>query len=188
MLIIFMIIMINNLLFPTCCRNMIKINLTPYVYSSRNTNTLEHIFPKSLIKDKKYENDMHNIFRCNQRLNTLRSNFKFMDENEVIFDDKWRKLDEYNYVNTKKKLFIPNNQSKGIISRSIMYMSHNYNYSYTKVIDSNILIDWCLKFPPNKNEYVHNIIVYKYQKNKNKFIDLYHQKNYKEMICDLFTQ
>jgi endonuclease I len=110
-----------------------------------------------------------------------------MDDIDVIFDDKWRKLDEFNYVNTKKKLFIPNNQSKGIISRSIMYMSYNYNYSFSKVIDSNNLIDWCLKFPPNKNEYIHNIIVYKYQKNKNKFIDLYHHKNYKEMICDLFA-
>ena len=45
-----------------------------------------------------------------------------------------------NYVNTKQKLFIPEDASKGLISRSIMHMSYEYKYDYRKIIDYKNLI------------------------------------------------
>ena len=158
--------------------------ITPNIYSYANANTIEHIFPKSLINYN--NNDLHNLFICNRRINNLRSNYKYVDENDIIFDNTWIKLEENNYINTKKLLFIPNDYSKGIIARSIMYMAYTYKYNYKKVINTDNLINWSINFPPSKEEYNHNDLAFKYQKRRNQFIDLYNKKNYKRMITSIF--
>ena len=95
----------------------------------KNVYSLEHIYPSSYI-DKLAKNDMHNIVKTSKNINNARSNYKFCDiieykyniktkewykEHNVIDTSKWIQLENDNYVNHKKKLFIPNNNSKGII-------------------------------------------------------------------------
>ena len=160
-------------------------NTTPTIYTSiKNSKlSLEHIYPKSYMYKKHY-NDAHNIFKCDAYINNMRSNYKYTDDYNITFT----KLgDTNNYVNTKLKLFSPDEYSKGIIARAIMYMCHEYKYDYKKIIDHNDLINWCLKYPPTKEEIYHNNLVFQKQKTRNLFIDLYNKKKYKNLITQYFN-
>jgi len=150
--------------------------------------TLEHIFPKCYMNKISY-NDMHNIFKCHGEINNLRSNYKYTDfENENEHYDFRKIANTDNYINSKMKLFIPEEASRGIIARTIMYMSYEYKYKYSKVIDTDVLIDWCLSYPPTSQEINHNNVAFKKQYKRNKFIDLYCKKNYKHYIQNLFNE
>jgi len=155
-------------------------------FINNNRLTLEHIFPKCYMNKKSY-NDMHNIFKCNNEINNYRSNYKFSDFDYINLkiNDFEKIYNTSNYISHKYKLFIPEKESKGIISRAIMYMTYEYKYKYNKIIDYDILINWCLNNPPTKEEIYHNDIVFMKQYKRNKFIDLYYKKNYKNYISKL---
>lgn len=157
-------------------------------YNSKNIEqlSLEHIFPKCFI-DKKHHNDLHNIYTANKLVNNIRSNYKFIDnkdDNFLLSNDKWIKIHGNNYIDKKNRLFIPKNADKGIISRSILYMCHKYNYSPKKVIDVDTLIDWCMEYKPSQFEKNHNIYVYNKQHSDNKFISNYDKKFKLEKLID----
>lgn len=151
--------------------NIIKSPLMPCIYSNKNANTIEHIFPKSFLINYKQKYDMHNLYKCNEEINRLRSNYKYTDY--ITKNKDWISLYDNNYVNNKEKLFIPNDYSKGIISRSILYMCYNYNCNYSKIIDYKLLMLWNIKFPPSKEELYHNKVVLQIQKTNNVFISKY---------------
>lgn len=176
----------------TSLRSCIINHNSPEIYNLNSLKikngfmSLEHIFPKCYMNKKSF-NDLHNIYKCNNLINNCRSNYKYTDENIFNLDEFKKLYDTDNYISSKYKLFIPEKESRGIIARSIMYMSFEYNYNFNKVIDSNILINWCLDYPPNSQELYHNHIVFMKQYKKNKFIDLYYKKNYKSYIQKLFS-
>jgi endonuclease I len=136
--------------------------------------SLEHIFPQSLL-DKKDRNDMHNTIRTINALNVNRSNYKYTD---TITDDKfWTPLDFGNYVNHKLRLFVPNAESKGFISRAILYMSKEYDYNSHKIIDKDVLLQWFFEHPPQDEEKYHNAMVRQLQNKNNIFISSYNKKS-----------
>jgi len=155
--------------------NNIKIN-NEFIH--KNIYSLEHIVPRSLI-DNKLHNDMHNIMRTFNNLNNHRSNYKYVNDMDY---KKWVNLDFSNYVNHKKKLFIPNSNSKGMISRAILYMANEYKYNVTNIIDRDVLIDWFYKYPPKKQEIYHNQLVKDYQKKDNIFISQYNDKKMRSYL------
>ena len=55
---------------------------------------------------------MHNIFKCDAYINNMRSNYKYVDDYNANFT---RLFETDNFVNTKQKLFIPEDASKGLI-------------------------------------------------------------------------
>lgn len=185
-------IMQNNLSYKNI-RNIIirnKIIQPLYIELNENINnkfcSLEHIYPKSYLDDK-HHNDMHNLFKTLNIINSRRSNYKYCDIDELNKKNKnWIKLNENNYYNTKESLFIPNKNCHGIISRTIMYMTHKYNYDPYKIISKKNLINWCLNNPPDYKEQYHNYLVYKYQKTNNIFITNYNNSNYNYYINNLF--
>ena len=165
-------------------RSLIIVNQTPLIYTCANTKlSLEHIYPKSLMFKKHY-NDLHNIFKSDLYINNMKSNYKYTGELTPSFN---RLYDSENFVNTKDKLFIPDDNSKGIIARAIMYMSFQYKYDYKKVIDYDNLVGWCLEFPPTKEEIHHNNIIFQKQKTRNMFIDMYHKKKFKNLLYHYFS-
>jgi len=150
--------------------------------------TLEHIFPKCYMNKISY-NDMHNIFKCHGEINNMRSNYKYIDFANIDYPLNFNKISNSdNYIDTKRKLFIPEEDSRGIIARAIMYMSFEYKYKYSRIIDTNVLLDWCLTYPPSKSEMNHNNIAFRKQYKRNKFIDLYNKKNYKNYIKNIFNE
>ena len=169
----------------------------PSLYLGKNTNvinnninkmfSIEHVYPRSLL-NKQHQYDMHNLFRTTDYLNNMRSNYKFTDKEDQknLNSNNWIKLEYFNYVNKKDKLFIPNDNSKGVIARTLMYLAYNYNYNPYKVISPENLIKWCLENPPDEKEIFHNKISKLMQENDNKFISEYNGKFYKNTIKNLF--
>lgn len=137
--------------------------------------SIEHIFPRSHLHTK-HINDMHNVIKTMNSLNVNRSNYEFVDDLENTEDKNWIKLDFDNYVNHKKKQFIPNNASRGFISRAILYMCKEYDYNPGKIIQKDILARWFYDYPPTKEEKYHNEMVKKMQHKNNVFIANYNKK------------
>jgi endonuclease I len=179
-----------------------------------NFLTAEHIFPQSLLLNKKESNDMHNIIKTLNTLNVNRSNYKYHDDinikkyhdnrgkntknakscdienccngrncgngcnNHIDIDiNNWVELEYGNYVNHKDKLFVPNNDSKGFISRAILYMCREYDYSHKKVIDTELLKKWFYTYSPSFAEKYHNEVIKRLQNKNNIFISNYNKKN-----------
>lgn len=145
--------------------------------------SIEHIFPKCFLS-KKDANDMHNTLRTHNYINNVRSNYAYIDT--IDNKDEWIKLPYNNYLNHKKKLFIPNNSSKGFISRSIMYMSYTYGYDFKKIISEEDLYKWYREYPPLECEKYHNNIAFRYQNKDNIFISKYDKNNFNRNLNFLF--
>ncbi len=154
---------------------------------------IEHIFPQYSFKDdlnkKIMKSDLHNLYLCNQKLNSYRQNFKYVDSSVTslyddikILDMKGNIITERNDIfkqqgylmitNRKKKIFIPSIYSRGKIARAISYFAIKYDYTdkINNLIDYKTLLEWNLKDPVDNDEYLKNAIIYKYQGNLNPFI------------------
>ena len=76
-----------------------------------------------------------------------------------------------NYKNNKLKLFIPHEESRGAIARSLAYMKYTYpNLELDKVINSTTLIEWNCAYPPTNIERIQNEVIKNIQGNYNIFI------------------
>jgi len=160
---------------------------------------VEHVFPQFSFKHhenkKQMRSDLHNLYLCNSKLNSLRQNFKYMNQDEIsdefgdgiqrgdkILDKKgnlitssndlFRKQGYLMIVNQKKKQFIPTQYSRGKIARSLGYFAIKYDYldELKKIINLDTLLIWNNKDPVDDNEYLKNLIVFKHQHNINPFI------------------
>lgn len=143
--------------------------------------SLEHVFPQSFL-DKKDCNDMHNVIRTMNEFNICRSNYKYSDFKN---NTDWKELSFENYVNHKKKLFIPNSCSRGFIARALLHMKKEYNYNIEKVIDIETMVDWFYKYPPTINEKYHNNYVLQLQNKNNIFVSKYKNKKTRKYVDDL---
>lgn len=167
--------------------NKNKINNNELIkYNYYNDLTAEHIFPQSFIKSyPKAKFDMHNIFLTNAKMNSYRSNYKFVDENDYLVNNNYinyinlkSKLVSYNnsinYRNNSLKLFIPIHTSRGLIARSIAYMKYTYDdLILDNVINKNVLLKWNTQYPPTEIEKKQNLLIENIQGNKNIFITQY---------------
>lgn len=142
-------------------------NIKSSVYS------VEHIFPRSHMNTM-HASDMHNTIKTINNINVNRSNYAYADE--VDADKNWIKLDFDNYVNHKRRLFIPNKSSRGFIARAILYMCREYDYNFIKVIKKDTLQKWFYDYPPSKCEIYHNEVVRKHQHTNNIFVSNYNKK------------
>jgi hypothetical protein len=169
-------------------RNMIIFdNKMPSIYLEKDFHiderlkssiySMEHIFPRSHMSIK-HANDMHNVIRTINTLNVNRSNYEFVDADMIDAKEKkhWIKLDFGNYVNHKKKQFIPNSASRGFIARAILYMCREYDYNHHKIISKCTLAKWFFEYPPTKEEKYHNEVIRKLQNKNNIFISNYNKK------------
>lgn len=168
-------------------------NIDIYGDNKEDTN-VEHIFPQYYFKshpDKmQMRSDLHNLYLCNSKLNSIRQHFKYVDSKDAedyddlkIVDMKGKDMTNDNeelfkkrgYVmmtHRKKRVFIPCSNSRGKIARSLSYFAIKYNYVdvLEEVINIRTLVEWNLKDPVDKEEYLKNIIIFKYQGNLNPFI------------------
>jgi len=151
----------NNIyydLYNDFCNCREECNLNDSNYTKYNSLTAEHIFPQSFTKHySKANKDMHNIYLTNYYTNNLRSNKKFS---------------QYSDKNSTQKIYIPCYYSRGTIARSLAYMKYTYPLlNLSNVIDNYILLTWNELYPPTELELKKNNIIFKYQGNKNIFIE-----------------
>lgn len=150
---------------------------------------IEHLYPQSKgTKNIPLKSDLYHLFVCNSLLNSHRSNFKFTDTVNLNYNDKIEFLDRRgnkidinnNTINNKavlccksnhQKLFIPTNYNKGLISRSIAYMTTRYDLSLDSIIDPpELILDWNKKYPPTTYEIMRSLWIFQHQGNINLFI------------------
>jgi endonuclease I len=154
---------------------------------------VEHIFPQHYFKNDTnklmMKSDLHNLYLCNSKLNSYRQNFKYVDSSHANKYDNIKILDMKGNVvtkpdeifskcgylmisNRKNKVFVPSPYSRGKISRALSYFAIKYNYTeiLNNIIDIKTLLEWNIKDPVDDDEYLKNIIIYKYQGNLNPFI------------------
>jgi len=125
-----------------------------------------------------YPVDIKNKFLSAEHIypQSNRSNYRFRDDYDKR-DKNWVELEYNNYVNHKNKLFVPNNDSRGFISRAILYMYREYKCNPKKIIDIEILKKWYYNFSPTHEEIYHNMVVKRIQNKNNMFISNYNKKN-----------
>jgi endonuclease I len=168
-------------------KNWLHKNYPNYIYGiprKEDRYNCEHLVPQYFLKkhkiDKRGFSDLHLLSISNAKLNSHRQNFKFdnlqQEEGSIIF------LNEYGNPcssssfhckkNNKKRLFEPNDHSKGKIARSIGYFYWNYNSLHSnELLDRKVLRQWNKDFPPTLSEIEKNNKVLKRQGNKNIFVD-----------------
>lgn len=168
------------------------------IYGESPEQNVEHVVPQSLFKThnekKLMKVDLHNLFLSSANINSCRKNFKYLDNSELsIISAKQinnfkpinhlgleiKNLHEYIHqqnrmmlLNKKDRYFIPCAESRGKISRSIAYFVIRYDSLdiLNDVINVNTLIEWNQKYPVDKNEYLKNIVIAKYQNVYNPFV------------------
>lgn len=177
-----------------------------YIYSGVLDNSYaydkEHVWPKSYgfndYKDQDAGCDLHNLHPSLGNVNSLRNDLLFMELEE---NHKNIKNNYYDFVigyKDEEKLFMPRNESKGDVARTLLYMAVRYegkekidgvkldspdleiNNGYIYLKDENInyignietLLKWNMEDKVSKNEVNRNNLIYeKYQHNRNPFID-----------------
>ena len=162
-------------------------NHPDYIYGVPNREfkeNCEHVVPQHFLRkykiDKRSFSDLHLLSITNAKLNSHRQNYKF--DNIHSNNKNTVYLNEYGFVssslkyhckkNNKKRVFEPNDKSKGTIARSISYFYWNYNSLYSKeLLDRKVLVQWNKDFPPSNTEKIKNEKVYLKQGNKNIFVD-----------------
>tara|TARA_Y100000991_G_C21920068_1_gene326111 strand:- start:110 stop:799 length:690 start_codon:yes stop_codon:yes gene_type:complete len=167
-----------------------KIFLDIYGMQKNNNYTIEHVVPQSNFKKDKYlKSDMHNLFYYPTKLNTHRSNYKYISdfkfyEKSMLLDDKGNSI-QYEYPikldkekicikTANKKLFLPCEKYRGEIARASMYFLACYpNFKdiiLNNVIDPYTIITWHHEYPVNDFEIHKNEIIFDHQGNHNVFV------------------
>lgn len=169
--------MINNMKLSKITKSILKnSNIIPLLYSNlfyNSFNTLEHIYPKSYIKNISHNYDIHNIYTSNYNMNALRSNYKYSELNKK---DKNIININGNLICKDERLFCPIDSDKGIIARALLYMKDSYGYkdfgNYT------LYKEWNEIFRPEIKELFHNEYGYLYQGTRNKYIDMHYKNDF----------
>ena len=135
--------------------------LFPILYGNicRNMMSLEHVVPKCYIS-KEAGKDLHNIYGTSIYYNLKRKNYNYQN---LQNSDK-------TIICNSKKIISPRISDRGVIARSILYMSDKYTIDSRFYINMTEIIDWNTRYKPTIEEYIHNEYVYRKQGNINKFI------------------
>jgi endonuclease I len=167
-----------------------KIFLDIYDIQKNNEFTIEHVVPQSNFKKNKHlKSDMHNLFYYPTKLNTHRSNYKYISdfkfyEKSMLLDDKGNYIQyEYPIIFNKekiciktanKKLFLPCEKYRGEIARASMYFLTTYpsfkEIILNNVIDPYTIITWHHEYPVNDFELHKNEKILEQQGNQNIFV------------------
>ncbi len=150
--------------------------------------SLEHVIPQSLYcNEKLLKRDLHNIILYPSKVNTHRSNYKYISDfkifpNSKILDNMGNEIeytepisDREIYIKTNgKKNFYPADKYRGLIARSSMYFANTYpDYQDTifkKIIDPYTILMWHHEYPISNFELNKNKFIYELQGNKNLYI------------------
>jgi len=154
--------------------------------STINSNRSNYKFIQNLTSLEDIDENKKESKKENNKLNLNNLKTKFKNNNKILKKiivkrEKQCKIkktnnfvkihDTQNYKNNKLKLFIPHEESRGAIARSLAYMKYTYpNLELDKVINSSTLIEWNCAYPPTIIERIQNEVIKNIQGNYNIFI------------------
>lgn len=125
----------------------------------------EHTFPQSKYdSDEPMRSDLHHLFPTSSPANSRRGNDPF---GRVTSPD-WQVGGSRSGGNR----FEPRDAQKGATARAMMYFVLRYrDYANFYAPQENTLLQWHRRFPPDRVERVRNRDIFRYQKNRNPFVD-----------------
>lgn len=134
----------------------------------------EHVVPQSWFGAKEpMKGDLHHLFVCEPRCNSIRSNFPYADfpfyepesPYEMVQNDCGVAYGEY---------FEPEH-GKGAVARAMLYFLVRYpraiKQPFIDQINISLLIQWHKQFPVTMYEKHRNAAIFRIQGNRNPFID-----------------
>lgn len=132
--------------------------------NSNSINT-EHTWPQSFYNQREPERaDLHHLFPTDVNANSKRANYPFARVTNSTWSEGGSKLGN--------NLFEPRDEHKGMLSRSMLYFIVRYgNAGNFWGNQESIFRQWSDLYSPDSLEIRRNDEVFKYQKNRNPFID-----------------
>ena len=166
-------------------RSVPKSELTSQTNNGSNTWNREHLWPVSFGFPSKSDvphNDVHHIRAEDASINNDRGNYSFGS----VYDGTEHGEARGNYYNSYRRTWEPSPDRKGDVARALFYMIVRYegddhkepNLEYRSNIPFNgsilELIQWHLDDPVSQEEQIRNSKVFRWQGNRNPFIDYPH--------------
>ncbi len=133
--------------------------------ATSNSFNCEHTWPQSLFNSAEPEKaDIHHLFPTDDNANSKRANYAFGTVSSASWTEGGSKLGG--------SVFEPRDEQKGATARAMLYFCIRYQ-DYSNFIDSQeeLLKQWHMNYAPNTQEVARNESIYKYQKNRNPFVD-----------------
>ena len=129
--------------------------------NANNMNT-EHTWPQSQGATGTAKSDLHHLFITDSKANSRRSSYPF----GWVTNPKWQEGGS----KLGQGKFQPRECHRGNVARAIFYFSVRYNKSVSRQ-QEDALRQWNKDDPVDEAELARNAAVFKYQRNRNPFVD-----------------
>ncbi|WP_083446507.1 endonuclease I family protein [Priestia koreensis] len=134
----------------------------------------EHVVPQSWFrKQEPMKGDLHHLFTCEPRCNSMRSNHPYHDFAEYTPERSVAGIRDA--CGKQEGNFFEPEYGKGIVARATLYFLIRYpeeiQNEFYHQIDRTLLIRWHNEFPVSRYEKHRNQAIYVIQGNRNPFID-----------------
>ncbi len=152
-------------------------NIGPNRIPNSKILNCEHTWPQSKFTARFNNNlqksDLHHLYPTDSKANNKRGNYPFgdVDDSDDTLDgcDPSR-LGEDALSSGNRDKFEPPQEHKGNVARALFYFSIRYQINISKEEEA-YLRDWHIQDPVDVKERERNEIIYRFQKNRNPFID-----------------
>ena len=154
-----------------------RTSLAKSAHVSGNTGwNREHSFPQSKMSSEQAKSDNHVIFASDNKVNGARSNYRLGDlssKSPNVKDGYGNSTPCKLYDKSGEKFFDPGDTpARGEVARATLYAAVMYNYIITDNFESIALcLQWALSYPVANRDIYRNNTVYRYQNNRNPFVD-----------------
>ena len=138
-----------------------KMENVTHMPNASNMNT-EHTWPQSQGATGTAKADLHHLFITDSKANSRRSSYPF----GWVTNPKW----EEGGSKLGNGVFQPRECHRGNVARAIFYFSVRYNKSVSRS-QEDALRQWHKDDPVDEAELARNSAVFKYQHNRNPFVD-----------------
>ncbi|MDS9470880.1 endonuclease [Sporosarcina pasteurii] len=140
--------------------------------SNQHKFNAEHVVPQSWFKAREpMKGDLHNLFTCEPKCNSIRSNFPYYE-----FESKKDSRRTRNHCGLYEMGRFEPEHGKGTAARATLYFLLRYPRKiikrYRKRINIPLLFRWHGQYPVTNYEKHRNQAIFEIQGNRNPFIDI----------------
>ncbi|MBC7713655.1 MAG: endonuclease [Rhizobacter sp.] len=160
-------------------------DIKPFTIPNSNKLNCEHTWPQSKFTGQypteMQKSDLNHLFASDSRANSIRGNYDFADissdSGQLAQTDCTASKSGVSAAGGSGDLFEPPTEHKGNVARALFYFSVRYKIKIPAA-EETVLRRWNDLDPVDDAERARNELVYKYQNNRNPFIDIPQLANY----------
>ncbi|MBC7430254.1 MAG: endonuclease [Bacteriovorax sp.] len=153
-------------------------DIMPFTIPNSNKLNCEHTWPQSKFTGQypteMQKSDLNHLFASDSRANSIRGNYDFADiasdNGQLAQSECTASKSGVSAAGGADDLFEPPTEHKGNVARALFYFSVRYKMKIP-MSEESVLRRWNDLDPVDDAERARNELVYKYQNNRNPFID-----------------